>query len=42
MLIKGNINSNKTEILLKKCAQLLNEGISADKILVIEIGRAHV
>ncbi len=35
MLIKGNINSNKTEILLKKCAQLLNEGISADKILVI-------
>ena len=35
MLIKGNLNSNKTDILIDSCAKLLNQGVSADKILVI-------
>lgn len=35
MLLKGHLNSNKTEILIKSYAELLNNGISADKILVI-------
>lgn len=35
MLIKGNISSNKTDILINECLKLLNKGISADKILVI-------
>jgi len=34
MLIKGNLNSNKTDILIDACAKLLNDGVSADNILV--------
>ncbi len=35
MLIEGNINSNKTDILIENYARLLNSGIKSDKILVI-------
>ena len=35
MLLKGHLNSNKTEILIESYAKLLNEGIDAAKILVI-------
>ncbi len=35
MLLYGNLNSNKTDILIENYARLLNSGISADKILVI-------
>ena len=35
MLIKGHINSNKTEILINSYAELLNQGADAEKILVI-------
>ncbi|MDO5437188.1 MAG: UvrD-helicase domain-containing protein [bacterium] len=35
MLIYGNLKSNKTEILIENYARLINEGISADEILVI-------
>ncbi len=35
MLIKGNLNSDKTDILINHYAKLLNEGVSADEILVI-------
>ncbi len=35
MLTKGNLNSDKTDILINHYAKLLNEDISADEILVI-------
>ncbi len=35
MLIKGHLNSNKTDILINEYAKLLNEGVAADDILVI-------
>ncbi|MCD8024654.1 MAG: hypothetical protein LUE64_03890, partial [Candidatus Gastranaerophilales bacterium] len=35
MLYYGNLSSNKTEILIKNYARLLNSGVSADEILVI-------
>ena len=35
MLYYGNLKSDKTEILIQNYAKLLNEGISADEILVI-------
>ncbi len=35
MLIYGNLKTEKTEILIENYAKLLNEGVSADEILVI-------
>ena len=35
MIIEGSIGSNKTEILIKKYCELLNNGIDASKILVL-------
>lgn len=35
MLIKGHLNSNKTDILIQEYAKLLNKGVAADDILVI-------
>lgn len=35
MLIYGDLNSNKTEILIENYARLLDEGVNSDEILVI-------
>ena len=35
MIIEGTISSNKTNILVKKYADLLNSGVPASKILVL-------
>ncbi len=35
MLIKGNLNSNKTDILIDSYSKLLNSGINADEVLVL-------
>ncbi|MBD5402729.1 ATP-dependent helicase [bacterium] len=35
LIIDGSVASNKTEILIRKCADLLNSGVSASSILVL-------
>ena len=35
MFIEGSLVSDKTDILIEKCAQLLNDGVSASQILVL-------